>query len=697
METRPAGVGFRGPLELGYRACLWSRIASRILLQLDRFPAPDPQALYSGAVDFPFEEHFTTEQTFAVEFTSTLSAITHTNFGALKVKDAIADRFRNRSGIRPSVDRELPDLRFHMHIHADVATLSLDLSGERLHRRAWRAQAQEAPLKENLASGVLRLAQWPETFQKGGGLVDPMCGSGTLLVEAALLALDVAPGLLRSGFGFERWAFHQHEIWNRLLVEAAQRDRRKGETALHIAGSDNDDAAVQAAQRNLAEAGIRGVEVFRRELAMAEPVGDIPGIVVTNPPYGIRIGVGTSLDLLYRRLGMTLKSRFPMWTGYVLTGNAEAAKQLGLRTTRRHILYNGAIECRLLEIPILPPRTPEAGDSSDDGIPPGDIKSPERVEAVVSDGVQAFANRVRKNLAGLRKWRDREQVTCYRIYDGDLPEYALTIDLYDRWVHIQESERPNTIDPLKAEARLHDALVTLPELLNVAPENLFVKQRFRQRGTQQYGRFGNTGSFHEVKEGGLKFMVNLADYFDAGLFLDHRPIRTMIRDLVRDKHFLNLFAYTGSATVYASAGDARSTTTVDMSSTYLSWAQMNMERNGFVGARHVYINDDAVEWMKHQRITYDVVFLDPPTFSNSKSMRGTFDVQRDHVSLVRDVMSVLSPDGVLLFSNNFRKFQLDRPSLADLDIQDITRETIPPDFVRDPKAHQAFMIRKRPK
>ncbi len=710
--SRTAGVAFCGTLELGYRACLWSRIATRILLQLDRFPAPGPEELYRGALDFPFEDHFSVSETFAVEFTSTLSVITNTNYGDLNVKDAIADRFRNRMGVRPSVDRERPDIRFHMHVHEETAFLYLDMSGERLHRRSWRAQAQDAPLKENLAAGILLLARWPETVAAGGGLVDPMCGSGTLLVEAALMALDVAPGLMRGTFGFEHWAFHRPSVWDPIFQEALQRDRRKAGLSVPIEGSDDDEYAVQAALRNLDEAGVKGATVQRRELAMAEPVGDVPGIVVTNPPYGVRMQPGASLDLLYQRIGSTLKTRFPKWTGFIFTGNAEASRHVGLRTTRRYPLFNGALECRLLEIPILPVKVFDrsetdanesdlTSDAPAAAVPVQNTSGAEssgRPLSVLAEGASdtAFANRIRKNLESLRKWRKREDVTCYRLYDADIPEYAFTIDVYDKWVHVQESERPSTVPPLKAEARLHEALAGIGQVLELPSSNIFVKQRFRQRGNQQYGRFGSSGTFVPVNEEGLQFLVNLTDYFDAGLFLDHRPIRRMIRETALRKHFLNLFAYTGSASVHAAAGGALTTTTVDLSGTYLDWAERNMVLNGFKGPRHMFVETDVMAWLDRTTDSYDLVFLDPPTFSNSKSMRGTFDVQRDHVPMIRQIMRLLAPGGVLIFTNNFRRFKLDTEALSDLEIQDITRQSIPPDFARDPKAHQAFTLRVKP-
>ncbi|MBM4356449.1 MAG: hypothetical protein FJ109_22080, partial [Deltaproteobacteria bacterium] len=353
-----AGVSFSGGLEHGYRACIWSRCASRVLVELARVPAADDEALYAGVRTVDWSEHMTVRQTFAVSFSSSRSTITHTNYGALKVKDAIADWFRDRGGERPSVDRERPHVRVQVHVEGEQAVVALDLSGESLHRRAWRREAGPASLKENLAAGILRLSEWPATVAAGGGFLDPMCGGGTLVIEAALAACDTAPGLLRSSFGFQRWRLHDDSLFRRLVQEARERDARNRAELPPIAGFDNDPALVRAATRNAASAGVaRHVRFERRELALVEPVGDIPGIVVVNPPYGERLGQTKGLLLLYQRIGMTLKHRFPEWTGYVFTGNMDAAKKLGLRVARRYPLYNGAIECRLLKIPVLKERS----------------------------------------------------------------------------------------------------------------------------------------------------------------------------------------------------------------------------------------------------------------------------------------------------------------------------------------------------
>jgi 23S rRNA (guanine2445-N2)-methyltransferase / 23S rRNA (guanine2069-N7)-methyltransferase len=306
-----------------------------------------------------------------------------------------------------------------------------------------------------------------------------------------------------------------------------------------------------------------------------------------------------------------------------------------------------------------------------------------------------FSNRLRKNLRHLGKWARREGVTCYRVYDADLPEYAVAADLYEEWVHVQEYAAPPTVDPMRAHSRLTDAMRVIPAAVGRPADRVVLKVRRRQKGLAQYERHATTGQFHEVHEGGLRFLVNLTDYLDTGLFLDHRPIRALIRSVVRGGRFLNLFAYTGTASVYAAAGGAVSTTTVDMSSVYLDWARRNMALNGFVeGRAHRFVRTDCLAWLADPHSErYHVIFVDPPTFSNSTRMgEATFDVQRDHVALLRSVAPLLARDGLILFSNNFRHFKMHRNALPDLTIENITRSTIPPDFQRNPRIHTCWKI-----
>lgn len=703
-----AGVAFSGDIETGYRACLWLRSASRVLLTVASFPAPFPDALYEGVLAVDWPGLFDRRKTFAVDFSSTRSQITHTAFGAMKAKDAIADCFRARHGTRPDVDRDAPDVLVNIHVHEDRATVSIDLSGAALHRRTGPAYRGAAPMKETLAAGILLLAGWPAAAAAQKGFLDPMCGSGTLVVEAARIAADLAPGLARRKFGFLGWTGHDSSAWTRIRAEASDRARSDRQTP-PIVGCDNDPDAVAAAMASANAAGVsRRVRFERRELSLAEPVSETPGLVILNPPYGERLGREKDLEVLYQRIGATLKARFPGWTGWVLTGNRDLVPHLGLKPTRRIPLYNGPIECRLLCLPILEPVA--APEPVPDVEPPAErspVEGPAPLPAAreapargpgesgapleqIRGAASPIGNRLKKNLAHLSRWLRREGVTCYRLYDADMPEYAFTVDVYEKWVHVQEYERPSTVLPIKAEERLHEAVAALPEVLGVPRENLFVKQR--QGGLSRYPRLSGTERFETVTEAGLRFLVNFTDRFDAGLFLDHRPMRAMIRREAAGKSFLNLFCYTGSATVAAAAGGATRTTSVDLSSRYVEWTRRNLEANGLAGRTHEVLEADALRFLEKDRGTYDLVYMDPPTFSNSKSMTGTLDVQRDQVALIRLAVARLAPAGVLLFSNNNRRFKIDRDALSDLVVRDITRQSIPPDFTRSRRIHNAWRI-----
>jgi 23S rRNA (guanine2069-N7)-methyltransferase / 23S rRNA (guanine2445-N2)-methyltransferase len=684
-ETR-AGVAFTGTLATAYRACLWSRLASRILLTLARFPAASAEALYAGVQQIRWGEHLDANGTLAVDFSGTGSGITHSRFGALKVKDAVVDQLRDEFGARPSVDTERPDVRINVYLYRDEATLSLDLAGESLHRRGYRSEAVEAPLKENLAAAILLRANWPAIARQGGAFVDLMCGSGTLPIEAALIAGDIAPGLTRDYYGFLRWKQHDAALWDGLIAEAETR-REAGLAQLPpIRGYDHEARAVRYARENVAGAGLtEHIAITRRELSACAPEDGPPGLIVVNPPYGERIGEVSELPALYAELGTQMKTCFSGWHAAVFTGNPELGKHMGLRAQRYHTLFNGAIECRLLHFEITEGAVVEE-------------RAPKPFEIRPGSSAEIFANRLRKDLQHFGRWARRQEISCYRLYDADLHEYNLAVDVYEsdrRYVHVQEYEAPYTIDPDKARLRLQHALGVIPVVLEIPREQMFFKVRRRQKGGGQYEKIDETGEFHEVREGPCRFLVNFTDYLDTGLFLDHRNTRTMLGELAKGKRFLNLFGYTGTATVHAGLGGAASTTTVDMSYTYLDWAQRNFELNGMRGKNHELVQANVLVWLKENRQRYGLIFLDPPTFSRSKRMEDTFDVQRDHVALISDAAALLEPDGILIFSTNLRRFKLDREALAPLAIEDITRRTIPKDFERNPKIHQCFRITRK--
>ncbi|MBI5449939.1 MAG: bifunctional 23S rRNA (guanine(2069)-N(7))-methyltransferase RlmK/23S rRNA (guanine(2445)-N(2))-methyltransferase RlmL [Gammaproteobacteria bacterium] len=689
-ETR-AGVRFTAELATAYRVCLWSRVANRVLLQLASFPAADPEQLYAGALQIDWRQHLTAADTFAVELNTTAqSTITHSHFAALKIKDAIVDQFREATGERPSVDTDHPDIQINAYLYNNEATLSLDLSGESLHRRGYREQGAGAPLKENLAAAMLLRAHWPQIAQQGGALLDPMCGSGTLLVEGALIAADIAPGLNRRAWGFLRWPHHDGEAWQTLLAEAGQRRQHGLQQLPPIVGHDRDGKAVAIARANIRRAGLSDyIKVEQTDVAhCAPPPGVSSGLLITNPPYGQRLGAESELPALYAELGQTMKKHFTGWQAAIITDNAELGKNIGMRAHRIHTLFNGAIECKLLHFSI------DAESFYAERAGPRPLPADQW-----SDGAQMLANRLKKNRRHLKSWLQREQIHCYRAYDADLPEYALAIDVYQGqqcWIVVQEYEAPPTIDPRKARLRLREALaVTLAEFA-IPEQQLFLKIRRQQKGTAQYEKLASTQQFHEVQEDGCRLLVNFTDYLDTGLFLDHRLTRRMIAARSAGKHFLNLFAYTGTASVYAAHGGAASTTTVDMSNTYLDWARRNMMLNGYNGAKHEFIQADCMEWLhRSAKRRYDLIFLDPPSFSSSKRMAGTLDIQRDHAMLIRDAMQRLAPGGTLIFSNNLRRFKLDSATLHDLEISDISRDTLPQDFSRDPKIHHCWLLRTK--
>ena len=698
-----AGVAFGGGLQAAYTACLWSRLANRVLMPIARFPAATGDELYDGVRSVDWELHMEPESTLAVDFAASRSAITHTLFGAQKVKDAIVDHFRSRSGARPSVDLARPDLRVNVYLDRDQATLSIDLSGDSLHKRGYRIEGGKAPLKENLAAAILIRAGWPAVAAAGGQLIDPMCGSGTLPIEAALMAADFAPGLLRPWYGFLGWRGHDADCWLGLLAEADRRSEAGLKQLPVIVGYDVDRRAIHTALGNLDRAGLRGAVHFERKSVEEVRPQRPNGLLVVNPPYGERLGDEESLDALYRTLGETLRTHFSGWKASVFTGNPELAFKVGIRAIKQYALYNGALECKLFNFEVTEERffTPHEGE------PPTEAERQRRLlfrKARAVDlstgGAEMFANRLRKNLKNLGRWARQSGTFCYRLYDADLPEYAVAVDLYQGeklWVHVQEYEAPATVDPVKAETRLIEALAGIPAVLEIPPDQVFLKVRRRQKGSAQYEKQSASGKFHEVEEGGLRFEVNFEDYLDTGLFLDHRLTRALIRERANGKSFLNLFAYTGTASVYAASGGAASTTTVDMSRTYLDWAARNLALNGFGGDRHELIQADCIEWLLdavESNWRYDLIFLDPPTFSTSKRMKATLDIQRDHVDLIRDCLDLLTPEGLLVFSTNHRKFRLDTAALADCRIEDISRKTLPKDFERNPRIHYAWLIQR---
>ena len=696
VRERTLQVAFSGSLECAYRACLWSRVASRVFLEIAQCEAHDAREFHAAVVALDWSAHLPPGATLACEFSGRHPTITHSHFGALKLKDAIVDALRAARGVRPDVALERPDVRVHAHAHGTHITLSIDLAGESLHRRGYRSGAGEAPLKENLAAGVLLRAGW-DALARGADPVqflDPLCGSGTLCIEAALIAADRAPALAREYFGFLGWGGHDAALWARLRSEADSRARAGSSTPVRVYGTDRDERAIAQARENARRAGVAHLVAFHTgALRDARPAAaEGAGLVCTNPPYGERLGDRESARAVHRELGAVLRERFQGWTAAVLT-SSELGLELGLRAYRTHTVWNGALECRLLRIRIDAQSEREPG-SLGRGV--AHLKE--------TGGARMFANRLKKNLQRLRGWAQREGISCYRLYDADMPEYAFAIDLYQvidpqqSWLYVQEYAAPAEIEREAVQRRRGEVLASLPGVTAVPPERIRVRTRRRTRRGEQYVKLGAESRFHTVLEGGLRLRVNFDDYLDTGLFLDHRITRGRLRTLARERHFLNLFAYTGSASVYAAAGGALSTTSVDLSATYLAWARENLSGNGLEGTRHRLVQADCRAWLDAaagaaQR--FDLIFLDPPTFSNSKRMEGVLDIARDHAALIDGCARVLGSGGLIVFSTNAQRFRL-APDLGErYAISDISAMTLPLDFARNPRIHRCYELRPR--
>ncbi len=680
IKETPGGVYFRGTMETGYRLCLWSRTGGRIYFILDSFQIETKEDLYRESKKIPWDTHFGIETSFAVSCIVNQNRNYSSQYASLLVKDGVVDSFREKYKKRPSVDTKTPHFRIFLYIKQTKAELSIDLSGESLHMRGYRKKSGAATLKENIAAAMLFRAGWPGIAEKGESLIDPMCGTGTLLIEGALIAGDTAPGLLRDSFGFYHWKKHRKNIWESLIKEARERKANGRKNIPLITGYDENPEAVRSAIVNIEAADLSDyIRVKHENVLHTYPPRGSRGLLVINPPYGERLGEIEELKGFYRSLGAKLLKDFENWKASVLTANVDLSKQIGIKVGRTNTLYNGNIKCVLAHFNLEQKNL---------------FSEPGGKKKYLSSGGEMFENRIKKNLKKLRKWAKNNKISSYRIYDRDLPEYAAAIDFYeDKWVNIQEYKAPPEIDREKTKRRLNDIIEISGRTLNIEKKNIFLKQRKKQRGKRQYEKLSAKSDFFMIKENGLSFLVNFTGYLDTGIFLDHRGIRKMIKDLSCSKRVLNLFCYTGTATVYAASGKALSTTSVDSSNTYLDWAKRNMKINGFSEKNHSFIHKDCLTWILESREKFDLIFLDPPTFSNSGSRDSPFDLQKDYAGLLESTLKLLSRNGVLVFSCNYRKFRPDFSIFKNYSIEDITSSTIPEDFKRNKRIHYCWIIR----
>ena len=706
-------VTFEGAVRDALAACLWSRLASRICVVLGRVDAGSEEALYASVRALAWEEALRPHVRIAISANGTNHAFSNSHFAALRTKDALCDRLAERTGSRPQVDTEHPDAHIILSIRGDRATLALDLAGEPLFKRLPRRVVKYLTgkhtdvLRPDYAALMLACAGWHPQQGQPNILVDAACKTGGVVLEAAEMLLDRAPGMNRATWGFQGWAAFDPAVWQELLGEARQRT----EAAAHRRGvivACDADARAQAIAQGLVEvadceqrvsfvstdAAAVGHALHAHDYQLPQSQASLVMDVTDTSPAQLAGAIAR-----YRQIAQL--PQLEQGTAAVLAADDATAGAFPTAPTSTLAIMPNNQEARLVAFSLA--------DAAALDIPTVDVGSGAPIPVLRADSEQ-FARRLIKVARERRRWAKREGISCYRVYDADLPEYAASIDLYQgtaqtpgRWLVISEYAAPKDIDPGVAQARMLDILAIAPRVLDVDPACVHARVRSRSRGGSQYGRrrqeAESTRALPRIQEDGLTFLVNFDDYLDVGIFLDHRVTRHLLREeAAQARSFLNLFAYTGTATVYAAAGGVERTTTVDLSNTYLDWAQRNMRANGFTGRGHEFVRADVMSWVRdqrHSRNRWDLIFCDPPTFSNSTKMgRRTFDVQRDHVDLIIGISRLLTPGGLGVFSCNLRTFKPDRAALerAGVVLEDVTEKTIPEDFRRNRRIHQCYLV-----
>jgi 23S rRNA (guanine2445-N2)-methyltransferase / 23S rRNA (guanine2069-N7)-methyltransferase len=691
------GVRWQGEPVSGQTAVLWSRLASRVYDVMLDVEIDDADSVYRAGMRIDWSTQLRAGCRYSIEVSGAAKGIRHTLFAAQRLRDAVQDRLRDGGVSASPVPLDQAEVMVALLLRGGRAFIGIDLGHGALHQRGYRVDAGPAPLRETLAAAMLWRAGWPALAEEGAALVDPFCGGATLLIEAAWMAADVAPGLRRSERCPLAWSGWSARNWQGLCEEAQTR-AREGLRGLRsgIFGFDNDPVAIAAARRNLQNAGLAGhVRLHKGEASRfdpaalglsADPARPTPGLIVANLPYGERLGEERALLPVHRAFGARLGEVAVGWRYALLTGGQTLSRATGLRAERVLDWRNGPIDCQLM-LGMVQPQQAQLDRPQAAATP--HFQKP---------GTEMVYNRLRKNLAHFGRWARKQGLSCYRLYDADLPEYSAAIDIYGDRAHVQEYAPPKTIPVETATERLADLVHAVQRALQFPPEHIYLKRRERRREGSQYERQDDSAEFFQVSEGGLQFWVNLADYLDTGLFLDSRDLRARLREQARDCRVLNLFCYTGTASVYATAGGASRSLSIDLSPTYVAWAERNYELNRVDPARHKLMQADVMGWLRQRpRQHFDLAYVDPPTFSNSKRTDTVFDVQRDHLELLQLTGEHLSQHGRILFVCNRERFTLDPQLAEEWEVEALGKQSIPTDFARHPRIHHAFWLRKPPR
>jgi 23S rRNA (guanine2445-N2)-methyltransferase / 23S rRNA (guanine2069-N7)-methyltransferase len=662
---------FRGDRALLYRANIRCRTAVRILKPVHTFTISDEASLYRGVGELDWLAHLEDDGSLAIDPVVHHSIFENTLYAAQLAKDAIVDQVRAKTARRPSIDLTDPDLRINLHIDRDRVTLYLDASGDSLHKRGYRAATGEAPLNEVLAAGVLRLSGWDGVSP----LSDFMCGSGTLLIEAAMMARGIAPGALGRRFGYMRWkdfcpATHEAEL-------ATALEQLQPPLSFPIQGTDLDAGVLAAARENARRATVDNDIIWSAaNFENASPPAE-SGTLVTNPPYDRRMKTA-HIDAVYRRIGDALKQNWHGHTAFLLIGNPDAAKQVGLRPSAKIRLFNGPIECRLLKYDLFAAEGARASSRPESN----------------QESLQGFANRLARMVRHWRRWFGRQNVDCYRLYDRDVPGVPLAIDWYGGHVLISPYERPHGRTQIEQSSWLERLIQLAADTLEVPRSKITLRAR-DERAAGGRPR-GERTRMLTVYEGPLSFAIRVDPSKETGLALDRRHLRGLLYNGAAECHALNLFARAGTATVAMALGGAASSISVEASTGWTAWAQRNWRLNEMSSAVHRIRCQDPLEFVAQldpaDGPQFDLAIVEPPGFDGQRRA-GVWNVQEGHVELLNQLLACMAPRGRIYFVTTFRRFKLDASQLRAASAREITRRTIPRD-IRDKKAHRCWLIRR---
>ncbi|TDR18287.1 bifunctional 23S rRNA (guanine(2069)-N(7))-methyltransferase RlmK/23S rRNA (guanine(2445)-N(2))-methyltransferase RlmL [Marinicella litoralis] len=674
-----AGVHLTASADVMLQAVMWSRLANRIYIKLNSAICANKKDLYNAVMGIDWAKQCQEiPRTVSIKFNGTNKELKNTHFSSQVTKDAICDQLNDEFGIRPKVVKSDGHLSVYMRIKFKQVDIYQDITGHSLHQRGYRGTNTLAPLKENLAAAVLIRAGWPEAAKNSHNLIDPMCGSGTLLTEGWQMACDIAPNLNLKSHALFSWIHFDSHKWTQMMLDAESRAAQGMENFKgQMIGVDHHKDSISQANDNLANMPHNKRISFQYQTLDKFRIPPRNNVIVCNPPYGVRLQKNYLSSWI--QLKDWLKSKVNDAKAAVLTPDEAKGWLLGFRGTGSYALLNGNIPIQL--------RLFDVNKDSQLNVPEGQLFA-------LPASAQMLANRLKKNQNNLNHWLETAGIEAYRLYDADLPEYAVAIDCYQNHVHIQEYKAPKTIEPKKALAHLNQVMLAVQSVIQPKTEKIHLKTRQIQKDNDQYDKFNDEEDRFVINEQGRKYLVDLEQYLDTGLFLDHRWLRHEIEQCSTNKRVLNLFSYTGAISVAAAKGNAAAVTSVDTSKTYQKWAEENFALNGLRNRQHEFIRADVMTFLQRSKAEYDVIIADPPTFSNSHSREEDWEVQKDHSDLINACMNLLSSEGVLYFSNNFRKFVLDSDIKEKYNIEDVTKESFDPDF-KGSKIHQCYRIKHK--